>query len=131
MNRDEYAGPGNGLIPPAALIVLPNPPTDCGGCGRCCQGIGSPVLLYADQPYYRGDHPFRPRDLPQSLIAELNDAFSGLTRGQEPQAACLWYDSATRACRHYEFRPQLCRDYELGARACLKLRSTPRPEPAP
>jgi Fe-S-cluster containining protein len=82
------------------------------------------VLLYATRPGFKGTHPYRPVDLPAELAAEIDDHFSGLTRGQEPQAQCLWYDAATQRCRHYEFRPQVCRDYELAGRACLTLRRT-------
>jgi len=97
-------------------------PTSCDGCGLCCQGIGSPIVIYAMRPEYRDHHPFRPADLPAELAAEIDEHFSGLTRGQEPLEQCLWYDAVTQRCRHYEFRPQVCRDYELGGRACLELR---------
>lgn len=97
-------------------------PLSCAGCGQCCRGIGSPVLLYATRPGWGAEHPYRPADLPAELIAELDHHFAGLTRGQEPQDQCLWFDPATLGCRHYEFRPRLCRDYELGGRACLQRR---------
>jgi Fe-S-cluster containining protein len=97
-------------------------PASCDGCGLCCQGIGSPVLLYATRPGWRERHPYRPADLPAELAREIDEHFAGLTRGQEPQEQCLWYDAEQRRCRHYEFRPQVCRDYELGGRACLSLR---------
>ena len=96
--------------------------SSCDGCGLCCEGIGSPVLLYASRPGFGEPHPFRPADLPQELIEEIDFHFSGLTRGQEPLERCLWFDTATRQCRHYELRPQLCRDYELGGEACLSRR---------
>jgi Fe-S-cluster containining protein len=80
------------------------------------------MAVYAMRPEYREHHPFRPSDLPVELAVEIDEHFSGLTRGQEPQELCLWYDAATQRCRHYEFRPQVCRDYELGGRACLSLR---------
>ena len=97
-------------------------PDSCDGCGLCCEGIGSPVLLYQSRPALAGPHPFRPAGLPQNLIDEIDRHFAGLTRGQEPQDRCLWFDPAARRCRHYEWRPQVCRDYELGGRACLQLR---------
>lgn len=97
-------------------------PTSCEGCGQCCLGIGSPIVLYVSRREANGPHPFRPADLPMALINEIDAHFSGLVRGQEPQEQCLWYDSASRRCRHHEYRPQLCRDYELGGRACLSLR---------
>lgn len=97
-------------------------PTSCEGCGQCCQGIGSPVLLYASRKDFGESHPYRPADLPVELIAEIDEHFSGLLRGQEPQGQCLWYDPARRSCRHYEWRPQVCKDYELAGRACLQLR---------
>ena len=102
------------------LLILS--PDSCDGCGLCCEGIGSPVLLYASRPGFGEPHPFRPADLPQKLIEEIDFHFSGLTRGQEPLERCLWFDTATRQCRHYELRPQLCRDYELGGEACLSRR---------
>lgn len=98
-------------------------PTSCDRCGLCCQGIGSPVLIYATNRRWGDAHPFRPVDLPAELIAEIDDHFRGLTRGQEPQAECLWYDRTTQRCRHYEFRPQVCRDYELAGPACLQRRA--------
>ena len=97
-------------------------PASCEGCGLCCEGIGSPVVLYASRPGYPETHPFRPPGLPAELVAEIDDHFGGLTRGQEPQDFCLWYDVALRRCRHYEWRPQVCRDYELGCYACRELR---------
>ncbi len=98
------------------------PPESCEGCGLCCEGIGSPVLLYASRTGLPNPHPFRPAELPQRLIEEIDSHFAGLTRGQEPQTLCLWYDINTRSCQHYEYRPQVCRDYELGGRACLQRR---------
>lgn len=103
-------------------MTHPLPILTCTACGGCCEGIGSPVLLYASRPEFRDQHPYRPADLPPELIAEIDREFSGLTRGQEPQERCLWYDAQSRCCRHYEFRPQVCRDYELGGRACLSIR---------
>lgn len=103
----------------SGLELLVSSPDSCDGCGLCCEGIGSPVLLYASRPGFGEPHPFRPAGLPQMLIEEIDFHFSGLTRGQEPLERCLWFDAATRQCRHYELRPQLCRDYELGGQACL------------
>ncbi len=103
-----------------SLLLLP--PESCDGCGLCCEGIGSPVVLYASRTGLPTPHPFRPAELPQDLIEEIDIHFSGLTRGQESQDRCLWFDPVVRACRHYEFRPQICRDYELGGRACLQRR---------
>lgn len=105
---------------PSSLPVLG--PASCEGCGQCCQGIGSPVAVYASRPGLGEPHPYRPHDLPLALIAEIDEHFSGLLRGQEPQTQCLWYDTQQQACRHYAWRPQLCKDYELGGRACLLLR---------
>ena len=103
-----------------SLPILP--PESCEGCGLCCEGIGSPVVLYASRPGLPSQHPFRPSNLPHELIEEIDTHFAGLTRGQEPQEYCLWYDRNARACRHYEFRPQICRDYELAGRPCLQRR---------
>jgi uncharacterized protein len=94
-------------------------PESCEGCGLCCEGIGSPVLLYASRPDIAGPHFYRPEGLPDKLIQEIDDSFLGLARGQEPQTKCLWFDANQRRCRHYEWRPQVCIDYELGGDACL------------
>ena len=109
------------------------PPATCDDCGLCCQGIGSPVLLYASRPHYADPHPFRPANLPRELVDEIDFHFSGLLRGQEPQESCLWYDATTRQCKHYEYRPQICHDYELGGRECLKQRrnATAKGDPDP
>jgi Fe-S-cluster containining protein len=103
-------------------------PESCEGCGLCCEGIGSPVLLYQSRPGESGPHPFRPPGFPPELIDEIDEHFLGLSRGEEPQEQCLWYDSRTRRCKQYGWRPQVCRDYELGGPACLNLRrpSAPR-----
>ena len=58
-----------------SLLVLP--PDSCEGCGLCCEGIGSPVVLYASRPGFDGIHPFRPVDLPIALIEEIDLHFSG------------------------------------------------------
>ena len=95
-------------------------PESCDGCGLCCERIGSPVLLYqtrAEQP-----HPFRPDQLPAALIEEIDRNFRGLSRGQEPQQQCLWFDAKRRCCKNYQWRPQICHDYELGGQECLRER---------
>ncbi len=99
-------------------------PTSCGGCGLCCLGIGSPPIYYATYPHLQGPHPFRPADLPQHLIDEIDEKFLGVFRGQEPPDTCIWHDTTTGLCRNYEWRPQVCRDYDLGGRECLSLRQT-------
>jgi Fe-S-cluster containining protein len=108
------------VLQPAWLPVLQ--PASCDGCGLCCEGIGSPVLVYQSYRGAESSHPMRPSDLPSELITEIDDHFLGLVRGQEPQEQCLWYDAERRVCRHYEWRPQVCRDYERGGSACLELR---------
>ncbi len=97
-------------------------PESCDGCGLCCEGTGSPVLLYQSLPHHQGPHPHRPDGLPQPLIDEIDEHFLGLARGQEPIDECLWYDAESRRCRHYEWRPQICRDFELAGTACLLRR---------
>ena len=97
-------------------------PASCAGCGLCCQGIGSPVLLYQSRPAWEDNHPYRPEGLPAHLIEEIDRHFAGLFRGQEPQGRCLWYDPETQSCKHYEWRPEVCRDYELAGPECLSLR---------
>ena len=108
------------IVSDLRLLILA--PDSCDGCGLCCEGIGSPVLLYASRAGIAEPHPFRPANLPRELIEEIDFHFSGLTRGQEPLARCLWFDPESRRCRHYEHRPQLCIDYELGGPACLGRR---------
>jgi uncharacterized protein len=105
---------------PVELDVLQ--PESCDGCGLCCEGIGSPVLLYVTRDEEPSPHPFRPPGLPDELQREIDAAFGGLYRGQEPLDRCLWFDPATRRCRHYEWRPRICHDYELADRPCLALR---------
>lgn len=105
------------------LTILNQTPESCEGCGLCCEGIGSPVLLYQSFLGTEGEHPYRPADLPQNLIDEIDSQLGGLFRGQEPQQACLWFDAEKRICGHYEWRPQICRDYELGGTACLLRRA--------
>lgn len=97
-------------------------PDSCESCGLCCEGIGSPIVVYASRGSRSADPALRPADLPTELLAEIDEHFSGLHRGQEPQEACLWFDRAERRCRHYEWRPQVCRDYELGGDECLARR---------
>jgi len=104
-----------------SLTVLS--PDSCSDCGLCCEGIGSPILLYATRPNWKAFHPYRPADLPKALSQEIDDHFAGLLRGQEPQARCLWFDPQTRRCKHYEYRPQICKDYELGGPQCLGRRA--------
>jgi Fe-S-cluster containining protein len=97
-------------------------PDTCDDCGLCCQGVGSPVMVYQSRPDIAGPHPARPPDLPQPLIEEIDAHFLGLARGYEPQESCLWYDPEARCCKHYEWRPPICRQYELGGQDCRKLR---------
>lgn len=97
-------------------------PESCDGCGLCCEEIGSPVLLYQSLPSLEGPHPYRPPGLPQSLIDEIDAHFLGLSRGEESQDRCLWYDPETAHCRHYDWRPQICRDFEMGGDCCLLRR---------
>ncbi|MBS0262223.1 MAG: YkgJ family cysteine cluster protein [Planctomycetes bacterium] len=103
-----------------ALSILN--PESCEGCGLCCEGIGSPVVLLVSRSEWETVHPFRFPGMPAELIQEIDDNFGGLFRGQEPQERCLWFDATNRRCRHYEWRPQVCRDYELAGRACLLRR---------
>jgi uncharacterized protein len=107
---------------PAAIDLMVLSPDTCDKCGLCCTGIGSPVLLYVSYPDLSVAHPFRPTDLPQELIDEIDAHFLGLHRGQEPQEQCLWFDAEKLCCRHYDWRPQVCRDYELAGEACLLRR---------
>lgn len=105
---------------PVQLNVLH--PESCDDCGLCCEGIGSPVLVYASRPAFAEHHPFRPLGLPKTLIQEIDEHFAGLARGEEPQEQCLWFDATARRCKHYDWRPQICREYKLGGTACLLRR---------
>lgn len=104
------------------MQLLPLAPVNCEGCGLCCQGIGSPVLVYQTDRRLNGPHPFRPLGLPEELVREIDDHFQGLMRGYEPQERCLWYDIEQKKCRHYEWRPDVCRRFELNGEACQQLR---------
>ncbi len=97
-------------------------PESCNDCGLCCEGNGSPVVLYTSRPHETGPHPFRPSGLPQHLIDDIDANFLGLYRGQEPQDRCLWFDPTMRTCRHYEWRPMVCHEFELGGTACIETR---------
>jgi uncharacterized protein len=105
---------------PDMKIVDPN---SCDGCGVCCAGIGSPVVLYASRPGEPDPHPFRPADLPEHLQEEIDRHFAGLRRGDEPQERCLWFDAHSRRCRHYQWRPDICREFELGGPSCTTVRA--------
>lgn len=104
------------------LPMVNSVPESCSGCGKCCEQNGSPVLVYQSYPHHQGPHPFRPEGLPEELIAEIDDHFQGLFRGQEPPGPCLWYDASDQQCKHYEYRPQVCREFELASPACLHAR---------
>ena len=97
-------------------------PETCNDCGLCCEGNGSPVVLYAANARYPSKHPHRPVGIPQELIDEIDLHFTGLFRGQESQDRCLWFDAENRVCKHYEWRPQVCHEYELSGYACLEKR---------
>ena len=77
---------------PLMLMLPVIAPASCDGCGLCCEGIGSPVLLYASRAGIGERHPFRPADLPQELVDEIDFHFSGLTRGRELLEHLFWFD---------------------------------------
>ena len=85
----------------------------------CCRLNGSPPLVYNSALGTGEAHPVRPPGLPPELIAEIDDRFLGLHRGQEPPGPCVWYDERARRCRHYRWRPPVCREYEIGSPSCL------------
>lgn len=133
-NARPPAVPGDDQPSASALPVLSaEVPASCEGCGVCCEGIGSPVALYASRPGEPQPHPFRPAGFPAELQQEIDSQFAGLRRGQEPQARCLWFDTQTRRCRHYEWRPAICREFELAGSSCLAVRAAAarRPQPSP
>lgn len=110
-----------------AMQLLPLVPENCDGCGLCCQGVGSPVLVYQTDRRWSGPHPFRPAGLPEELVQEIDEHFQGLMRGQEPQESCLWYDNHQKKCRHYAWRPAVCKGFELAGEECLRLWSKENP----
>ena len=103
-------------------LLADTPPPDCTGCGACCERNGSPPLLLNSALGTSEAHPYRFPGMPAALIAEIDDHFLGLHRGQEPPGPCVWYDAARQRCRHYEWRPQICRDFEIGSPSCLSDR---------
>lgn len=122
----------NGSREPTAASTDGRPlaPLDCTDCGACCRRNGSPVVVYNSGLNTAGGHPYRPEDLPPHLLAEIDEHFLGLRRGQEPGGACLWYDAKTARCRHYEWRPPACREFEVGCASCLSDRAALQIGPA-
>jgi Fe-S-cluster containining protein len=110
------------MAKPGIPILTILQPESCEGCGLCCEGIGSPVVLYQSRPGWESRHPYRPEGLPAHLVEEIDSHFAGVFRGHEPQDVCFWYDPKSRRCKHYDWRPQVCRDYERGSRECVNLR---------
>jgi Fe-S-cluster containining protein len=112
----------------------------CGGCGKCCQGIGLPPFEAANPEF--GPQPVVTRGLSASqfdaavfdtelfllMPAELRLAHAEavLNLTADPSGTpCVWYDAAADRCRHYDWRPTVCRRFEPGSDECEKLRSEP------
>lgn len=122
--KKTIAAPMSAALPLLDVLddVLQQRPASCDACGACCRQNGSPPLLLNSGLGSGDRHPYRFAGMPAELISEIDDAFLGLHRGQEPDDVCVWYDQAARQCRHYEWRPQVCRDFEIASAACLTAR---------
>jgi len=120
-------------------IALPQA-DPCGGCGKCCQGIGLPPFEAANPEF--GPQPVVTRGMTASqfdtatfdtelfllMPAELRLAQAELVLNltADPSGqACAWYDAEADRCRHYEWRPGTCRRFEPGSDECVKLRADP------
>ena len=112
----------------------------CGGCGKCCHGIGLPPFEAANPEF--GPQPVVTRGMTATqfdtaafdtelfllMPAELRLAHAELLLNltADPSGTpCAWYDAAADRCRHYEWRPGTCRQFSPGSDECVKLRSDP------
>ncbi len=107
------------MDPTLAIEVLGQIPTDCEGCGWCCEHTGSPPL---DDLADLGA-------MPEALARELTDyrqalVADPLAQSREVQGlGCLWWDPAARRCRHHDHKPPQCRRFEIGGQECLDVRT--------
>ena len=120
---------------------IPLPPADpCGGCGKCCRGIGLPPFEAANPDF--GPQPVVTRGMTVTqfedavfdtelfvlMPPELRLAHAELVLGtsEDPSGTpCGWYDAVADRCRHHEWRPSTCRRFEPGGEDCVKLRAEP------
>lgn len=120
---------------------VPLPQADpCGGCGKCCHGIGLPPFE-ASNPAFgpqtvvtRGmtagqyDTAVFDTELFLLMPEELRFAHAELVLNltADPSGgACAWYDTEADRCRHYDWRPGICRKFLPGSDECVKLRAEP------
>jgi len=108
-------------------VRVPLPiPTDCEGCGVCCEGQEALPVGYWLSPLAAED----PRKLPADLRANLEalrvlyDCHGWPAAGE----ACIWYDRRTKKCRHHPWRPSVCQDFAVGGSDCRRVREMHRPE---
>ena len=112
----------------------------CGGCGKCCMGIGLPPFeaanpLFGPQPVVtRGvsDAQFATAVFDTELFVtmpnELKLAHAELVLGvsEDPSGTpCAWFDEAAGKCKHYDWRPAICRQFLPASDDCEKLRGEP------
>lgn len=112
----------------------------CGGCGKCCQGIGLPPFEAANPEF--GPQPVVTRGMTASqfdtaafdtelfllMPAELRLAHAELLLNLSANPSgtpCAWYDTDAGRCKHYEWRPGTCRQFTPGSDECEKLRADP------
>ena len=112
----------------------------CGGCGKCCHGIGMPPFEVPNPSF--GPQGVVTRGMTASQIdtaafdtelfllmpAELRLAHAELllNLSTDPSGtACVWYDVAADRCKHYEWRPGTCRLFVPGSDECVQLWSEP------
>ncbi len=107
------------MDPTLAIEVLRQQPTDCIGCGWCCEHTGSPPL----------DEMADLDAMPEALRRELTDYRQGLVADPLVQSrevrrlCCLWWDETTRRCRQHDDRPPQCRRFVIGDQPCLDVRA--------
>jgi uncharacterized protein len=122
-------------------VLIPLPLADpCGGCGKCCRGIGLPPFEAANPEF--GPQPTVTRGMTAGqydtavfdtelfvfMPAELRLAHAELllNLSADPSGTpCAWYDADADRCRHYDWRPAICRQFTPGSDECVKLRSDP------
>lgn len=112
----------------------------CGGCGKCCHGIGLPPFEAANPEF--GPLPVVTRGMTSGQIdtatfdtelflmmpadVRLAHAELLLNLPADPSGTpCAWYDATADRCRHYEWRPGTCRLFNPGSDECVTLRSDP------
>lgn len=122
-------------------MPIPLPLADpCGGCGKCCRGIGLPPFEAANPEF--GPQPVVTRGMTAGqfdtavfdtelfllMPPELRLAHAELVLNltADPSGTpCAWYDADADRCRHYDWRPGICRQFTPGSDECVKLRSDP------